>query len=146
MFGMNFSVAALFVISPLTFAAQQFMAAQLPAIPDLTWVGQVRDAGLVGALLIAVYALWRSWEQMLVKIDQVIEKKDAQILEKDKQILQMIEHVTAGQITQVETNRELRKIIEESVRTKSELKVSIDAMCKGLANLPCTAGEFAKAR
>ena len=109
--------------------------------PDLTWVGQIREAGLTGALLIAVWALWRSWESLIRKIDDAIQRKDGALAEKDKQILLMLEHVTAAQVAQVEASKELRKIVEESVRTKAELKASIDLLARSLEDLPCIMGE-----
>ena len=99
---------------------------------------------MTGALLIAVYVLWRSREQLAVKIDIVIEKKDAISADKDKQILTMIEHVTSSLTLQVETNREMRKSLEDSIRVKTEilaqskeLKMSIDHLGASLEGLPC---------
>ena len=125
----NFAVWAIFVLAPLTFGAQisDMLALQAAGLqPDLTWLGQLRDAGLTGALLVAVYFLWRSREGLITKIDLIVEKKDAVLLEKDKQILLMVEHVTASQTVQVETNRELRKVIEEVIAAKREHTTAIE--------------------
>lgn len=94
---------------------------------DFNWVSQVERTGLLGALLLAVAILWRNRSEE-------IGKKETQLSEKDKQILALMEHVTAALTSQVETNRELRKVVEESVRTKIELKASIDALALALAN------------
>lgn len=132
----NLSVKTVLVTGPLLLAVQAASAA-LPSVPELTWIGQIRDAGLVGALLVAVYTLWKSREALLLKIDSIIEKKEAGYAEKDNQILKMMEHVTTTLATQVETNRELRKTLEESVHAKEALAVSISQLKDGLFILPC---------
>ena len=143
MFDMNFCVMALFVLMPTVLVAQ--IAATSP-VPDLTWIGQIRDAGLVGASLVAVWALWRSREAQITKTDTVIDKHSVQIAEKDKLIVSMVEHATAAQVAQVETNRELREIIKEltglqreSIQAKQQLSHSIDLMAGLLEARPCLA-------
>ena len=143
MMGAEYAVKTIFITTPL------ILLSQIPgvgAIPDLSWIGQIRDAGLVGALLVAVYALWRSRESMIVKIDLIIDKNSGIMLDKDKQILSMIEHVTAAQTAQVETNRELRKIIEDSVKAKVDLTTSINLLGGKLATLPCTMEDITQKR
>ena len=133
----NFAVWAMFILVPLTLAAQiSDTLVQVGPVPDLSWIGQLRDAGLTGALLVAVYFLWRSREGLITRIDLLIEKKDALLLEKDKQILSMMEHVTASQTAQVETNRELRKIIEDSVKAKQDLTHAIEDLASKVDGCP----------
>lgn len=108
-----------------TVPALAIQSAVLPAVNDYSWVSQAEHTGLVGCLLFAVGVLWKNRGEEL-------SKRDVQLADKDKQIITMVEHVTAAMISQVETNRELRKIIEESVKTKMELKGSIDNLANSL--------------
>ena len=114
------ALVVIYVLTPVLAFAQV-----TAPIGELTWLGQVERTGLYGALLVAVAFLWKSRES-----DNNFWR--TQIADKDKQILTMTEHITASLALQVETNRELRKIIEESTRAKEDLAHSIDIMTRGL--------------
>jgi hypothetical protein len=91
---------------------------------EFPWLAQVEHLGLTGALLIAVVVLYRS------------------NVKKDEQLIIATEHNTAALTAQIETNRELRKIIEDSVHAKQELKAAIDLLGKSLGELPCQRAEY----
>jgi len=64
-----------------------------PDIGNYSFVSQIKDTGLLGALVIAVAVLWRS------------------LVEKDKLLIAVMKDVTAALTAQVESNKELRKVI-----------------------------------
>jgi hypothetical protein len=126
MFGTNLAIKTIFVTAPMLAFAQ---ITSTPGV-DLPWISQIERTGLLGALLLAVGFLWKSRES-----DNAVFR--AKVAEKDQQILTMTEHVTASLTMQVETNRELRKILEESARAKDNLAQAIELMTSTLTKRPC---------
>lgn len=132
----------------LTFSAPLLAALQVtaPAMPpDLTWVGQVEHIGLVSGMAIALWVLWTSMRAEKSQARADLASKDVLLSERDKKILDMVEHVTATLISQVEASREQRKVIEEvigmqreSISIKDRLVASLDNLCEAVAAMPCT--------
>ena len=100
-------------------------------------ISQIERTGLLGAALFAVSVLWKTRREEQAKKEVQLDAKDAQIATKDAQLFSMIEHTVASMTAQVETNRELRKIIEDSVKAKTELTSAIERLSDGLVALPC---------
>jgi len=161
MLGINYTLKSIFGSAILLGMMQT-----QPIGNELPWIGQVERTGLLGALLIAVWILARKLDALMDSKDKLIAdqvqqrtadatrkdalllekdqlrvaelaKKDAQLEEKDRQQLDMVAKMMATLTQQVETNRELREIIRESVQTKAALKVSIDTLGENIAKLPC---------
>ncbi len=96
-------------------AAYPMGVIQASQIPTLTGIDYAERLTLAGAMMLAVTVLWRS-----------LASKDALVIQFAKT---MTEALTAAS----ESNKELRRIIEESVQSKQELaeatrelKVSVD--------------------
>ena len=83
---------------------------------------------LAGAAVLACGVLWRA------------------LAKKDDLLVEMMKSVTAALTGASDSNKELRLIIEESVRTKQELRVSIDQLRTGLNALPCNIPDEVAAR
>lgn len=92
-------------------------------LPDFGWVGQVERLGLTGALILAVGVLWRS---------QV--RKDEQLQTITKEVAQALAFNT-------DTQKELRKIVEDSTKAKQDLKIAIDELTNGIGKFPCQGPE-----
>jgi len=113
----------------MSVGAIYFTAAMLliqQAVPDLTsgTFAQVERLGLTGALVLAVGVLWRS-----------MSKKDEQLMSLTKQAAEALAFNT-------DTQKELRKIVEESTIAKRELKESVDGLRTGMAKIPCQAPDM----
>jgi hypothetical protein len=88
---------------------------------DFGWAGQIERLGLTGALIVAVGVLWRSQA-----------RKDEQLREITKQVAEALAFNT-------DTQKELRKIVEESTKAKQELGAAIEDLSRGLERFPCQA-------
>jgi hypothetical protein len=99
--------------------AMQAMQASGVQQSDTTLLNQANNLTLSGALIVAVGVLWRA------------------LAKKDDAVLTATKTVTEALITASNSNRELRKVIEESVRANKEINSSIDELRASLAALPC---------
>ncbi len=95
---------------------------------------QIERLTLQGALILAVFVLWRS-----------LQRKDSQnaalVEAKELQITKLVETTTAALITGAETQQELRKIVEESTIAKRDLTLAIEKLAASMGTLPCAAEE-----
>lgn len=135
---LNAPMLVIYVLTPfLAFA--QAVASPIPT--EFSWVTQAERMGLLGCLLLAVAVLWK---QSLRK-DGELKKKEEQfyekLQEKDRQLVDLMRHVTEIMTSQVETNRELRKTIDESVKVKLELMQAFDRLRNNLEDRPCMVPE-----
>ena len=105
------SVATIYLTSMLLLFQQ--------VLPDGGVAAQVERLGLTGALVVAVGVLWRS-----------MSRKDDQLILLTKQAAEALAFNT-------DTQKELRKIVEESTKAKMELKDTVDGLRRGLAKIPC---------
>ena len=99
-----------------------FAIIQSASPPDLTWYS-AQHLTLEGALVVAIIFLWRAFQA-----------KDAALTEMTRGVAKALEQASASNI-------ELRRIIEESVRTKDRLIEAIDLLDNGLGRLPCVVRE-----
>jgi hypothetical protein len=67
-----------------------------------------------------------------------------QIEAKDTLLVASAEHMTSAMLLSAKSNEELRRVIEENVRTKQELKVAIDQLRISMGQLPCQTVEEAE--
>ena len=72
---------------------------------------------LDGALLVAVVVLWKSNQ------------------EKDRQLIETVKTVTSTLHSVNASNQELRKVIEESIRAKDQLREAIEHLRLGIETL-----------
>lgn len=80
----------------------------------IDWIGQAEHLTLSGAMVIAIAVLWKSLQA------------------KDGLLMQSIRTMTEALAETATSNRELRKIIEDSVNAKRQLAESIDMLRKDL--------------
>lgn len=86
--------------------------------PDL--ISNLDRITLAGAAILACGVLWRS------------------LGKKDESMFKMVETVTASLTAATDSNKELRKIIEENVGTNRQLSQTIERLESAIGNLPCT--------
>lgn len=96
---------------------------QTVALSEADWLGRAEQLSLKVALVVAVYILWRA------------------LVRKDEALAVMTENVTKALDLSAASNVELRKIIDESVRTKEALRQSIDILSNNLKGVPCVLGD-----
>lgn len=80
----------------------------------IDWTSQAEHLTLSGAMVIAIAVLWKSLQA------------------KDGLLMQSIRTMTEALAETATSNRELRKIIEDSVNAKRQLSESIDLLRKDL--------------
>jgi hypothetical protein len=114
--------------------ASMLCAMQMVDPGFFTLFPQIERLTLQGALILAVFVLWRS-----------LQRKDSQnaalVEAKELQITKLVETTTAALITGAETQRELRKIVEESTIAKRDLTSAIEKLATSMGVLPCAAEE-----
>ena len=96
------------------------------ALPSTDWMSAAEHLTLSGALILAVFVLWKQ-----------IGKKDTDIARKDDLLIESAKTVTAALSAASASNIELRRIIEESVAAKRELASSIEGLRTAVQKLPC---------
>ena|SRR5271168_378342 len=103
--------------------AQDVAQAVMPSLPvggittSDAWVQMAEHLTLTGALLIAVFALWK------------------QNLAKDVLLIQSARTVTDALAQSTSSNNELRKVIQDSVNAKIELSASIGSLQRSVEKL-----------
>ena len=102
-------------------ALVNFIVQELP----VEWISPAERITLVSALLVAVIVLWRSLQQ------------------KDNLSVEGTRQITLALTTAATSNAELRKIIEDSVRTKQELTEEFKLLRISMGNLPCLVADAA---
>jgi len=122
------SVVILAVLNVAQLSAHLLWQDQGPgALPSSDWMSAAEHLTLSGALILAVFVLWKQ-----------VGKKDADIGRKDDLLIESAKTVTAALSAASASNIELRRIIEESVAAKRELALSIEGLRGSLQKLPCT--------
>jgi hypothetical protein len=125
------SVVILAVLNVAQLSAHLLWQDQGPgALPSSDWMSAAEHLTLSGALILAVFVLWKQ-----------VGKKDADIGRKDDLLIESAKTVTAALSAASASNIELRRIIEESVAAKRELALSIEGLRGSLQKLPCTEGD-----
>ena len=121
------SVVILAILNVAQLSAHLLCQYQGPgALPSTDWMSAAEHLTLSGALILAVFVLWKQ-----------IGKKDTDIARKDDLLIESAKTVTAALSAASASNIELRRIIEESVAAKRELASSIEGLSTALQKLPC---------
>ena len=121
------SVVILAILNVAQLSAHLLWQYQGPgALPSTDWMSAAEHLTLSGALILAVFVLWKQ-----------IGKKDTDIARTDHLLIESAKTVTAALSAASVSNIELRRIIEESVAAKRELASSIEGLRTALQKLPC---------
>jgi hypothetical protein len=121
------SVVILAILNVAQLSAHLLWQYQGPgALPSTDWMSAAEHLTLSGALILAVFVLWKQ-----------IGKKDTDIARKDDLLIESAKTVTAALSAAAASNIELRGIIKESVDAKRELAASIEGLRTSLQKLPC---------
>ena len=121
------SVVLLAILNVAQLSAHLLWQYQSPgSLPNSDWMNAAEHLTLSGALILAVFVLWKQ-----------IGKKDVDIAKKDDLLIESAKTVTAALQAASASNIELRRIIEESVAAKRELASSIEGLRTALQKLPC---------
>ena len=122
------SVVILAVLNVAQLSAHLLWQYQGPGgLPNSDWMSAAEHLTLSGALILAVFVLWKQ-----------IGKKDTDISKKDDLLIDSAKTVTLALSAASASNIELRRIIEESVAAKRELAAAIEMLRGSLQRLPCT--------